>query len=538
MRLLIREGEDLIEARDFESPTITIGSDQACDVRLPDRRLLPQQLFILRQDDGTWLAQAADGGVPIILNGRPMIRPTVLHHADELRLDIYSMVVSRGANDHEPPTPAAVPSEVAKLRAHPLPAGSQTKSSRDTVALNLEHLTDLARFGVGLGDCGTIPLLMDHALDVLLAEFRGRVAYVGVRQKDIGAFEFVQGRTRDGRNADEPRGFNTYTYRCLERGQYLLIPKADAPEIGSAMVVPLSCARGILGMAYVDRKSDENRFDESDFDRLTNIAALVAAQAERLVVRQLDVQNASAAGQLALLQEIQARMDPATVPQWEGLQLAAYCKPGRQRIRDIYDIMRLPNGLATIMIASIDAADPLRRALAMAEMRCAFRAAGLHMDAPHTFLRSANWMLNEDRTSCQMHAVVIAMNPVTGEVQYSSAGRIGAIVVDGRGDSRDLAEHTTPSVGSVANYAYESGFDQIAQGETLAFFTEGTWTVENAQGTPLGIDPVIDSIRDGFGQAASVALDDLVQDHASYFKQGKQPDDITIMLFHRVALPA
>jgi len=49
---------------------------------------------------------------------------------------------------------------------------------------------------------------------------------------------------------------------------------------------------------------------------------------------------------------------------------------------------------------------------------------------------------------------------------------------------------------------------------------------------------VIDSIRDGFGQSASVALDDLVQDHAGHFKQGRQADDITIMFLHRIAAPA
>ncbi len=541
MRLLIRDGEVLIEAKRFEDNPITIGSGADCQIRLPDQRLLPNQLTLRPRDDGSWVAEPSEGGLPIALNGRPLFKPAKLQVADEIRLDAFSIVV---ASEENGPVRSAVgtatslPPEAAKLRAHPLPSASVIKPPKDPLQLDPGHTVGVAQFSSELRDVSDAHALLDRILGTMLLEFDSFYAYAGLRKNDYGVLEFVEGRNREGGSMEEPDLFDTYCYRCLERGQNILIPDEPMAGHGSAMVVPLASARGHLGIVYVARRSDQDEFTEVDLDRLILLAAMLGVQNERMLLDQIALETANSEGQLALLREVQSRMDPSSVPQWPGLQLAVWCKPGSQRAGDLYDLMRLPSGLATAIIASLSAPDPLRCAMAMAEIRSAFRSAALHVDAPHTFIRMLNWMLLEDRVRCEMSIASFAMNPTTGELQHCTAGTIGAVVVDERGDSRDLAQPVAPPLGTVPNYAYEAQFDQLAPRETLMLFTKGTWTVTDESGSELGIDPVVDSIRDGFGQPASAALDDLLQDHAAYFKRGRAADDITIMLFHRVAVPA
>ncbi len=540
MRLLVRDGDNLIETRSFDGNVITIGSSDGCDIKIPDRRILPKQLVITLAQDDIWSITPAEGGLPIVLNRRPVNSETPLKHADEIGIDNYTIAVYGASGDslHASPTgPVIVPAEVAKLRAHPLPAGSITKTVRDDFTMGGKDVARIAALSYRLASTLNASDLVEALLEIALDELHGQIAYAGTRSRDYGSLEFVQGRDNTGRIIHEPPLSDTFQYRCLERGQSILITSFGEHGVGSAMAAPLTCSRGELGILYVDRPLDAAGFHKGDLDFLSMMTALAAAQLCRIVEADLNVQQATSQGQLAFLRELQTRLDPATVPQWEGQQLAIYCKPGMDQAGDVYDVLRLPSGLSMLFVANLRG-ESFRCALAMAEVRSAFRICGLHADAPHIFLRSINWMLCEDRNSCAMNSVVLAMNPLTGDLQYSTAGTIGAVIIDARGDSRDLSNRQASPLGIIPNTPYEPSNDKLAPGETLALFTPGACTAENEAGERLGEDRFVESIRDGFGQSASVALDELVQDHAAFFKQGRQSDDITILLIHRVGAPA
>ena len=103
------------------------------------------------------------------------------------------------------------------------------------------------------------------------------------------------------------------------------------------------------------------------------------------------------------------------------------------------------------------------------------------------------------------------------------------------GESRDLVKRDAPPAGQTTGFTYGPSSDRLVEGETMALFSSGCWTVCNAEGQPLSEAALVESIRDGFGQSAAVAMDDLIQDHSAYFRDGKQADDLTMLLFHRVA---
>jgi serine phosphatase RsbU (regulator of sigma subunit) len=90
-----------------------------------------------------------------------------------------------------------------------------------------------------------------------------------------------------------------------------------------------------------------------------------------------------------------------------------------------------------------------------------------------------------------------------------------------------------PQVGATKEHVYESAAGRLQEGETMVIFTPGCLTVTDRAGSPLGAERFLDSVADSFGQAASVALSDLLSDLKAFFQEGRQPDDITIMVMHR-----
>jgi serine phosphatase RsbU (regulator of sigma subunit) len=538
MRILVREGDELIQRHQFDGTTITIGSDEACDVRFHDRRLAPKQAVLAQQLDSTWMIEPGDGGHPMNLNGRPVNEPTPVGHGDEIGLANYTIALYGTQQEERASGKTMTPAAATTTRqTKTLPPSAIVRGDDHRVEIAADALQRLACFSVTLGRCNDIPKLIEAILDAVIRRYGARSVYTGIRRTDFGRLQFVQGRRFDAKPCDEPGAFDLYLHHCLEKGLGILTPTPEGPNASQAIVAPLTCERGTVGLIYVERKQDAKPLTPADLDELVALASLAAAQLSVIVRDQAQVQEAGQAGQLSFLREVQTSMDPAKIPQWPGVQFAAYCKPGQERAGDVFDVMRLPNGLGACLVANIDGA-PTRAALAMVEARASFRIGGLHADAANVLLRSANWMLCEHPDPCRMHATTVIMNPATGQIQLSSAGTTGAVIIDAAGDSRDLVAHDAPAAGSYSGFAYTSRTDQLQPGESLVLFTSGCHSVMNAAGTRLGEEAFVETLRDGFGQAANVALDELVQDLAAFFQHGRQPDDITILLFHKTNVSA
>ena len=147
--------------------------------------------------------------------------------------------------------------------------------------------------------------------------------------------------------------------------------------------------------------------------------------------------------------------------------------------------------------------------------------------------RALNWLLHDPKHPASLASVGVVMNPNTGAMQFATAGKIGAVVLGHRGQVRSLTTPNVPEVGAAKEFAYESAGGRLLDGETLVLFTPGCLTVADPNGNPLGEERFLDGVADSFGQPASVALGDLLSDLKAFFQEGRQPDDITIMVLHR-----
>ena len=516
---------------EFRNSPVTIGSGSDNLLQLPDINIAAHHATLHPMGDH-WLYEPTTRDGETTINGDAVGEKTEIHDGDLIEITHFSIKVTLDAEvQFDLPDPAKV-DELAKIKQFPLPPRSEVRRADTDIGLAAARQKVLAGFAMKLRECRGLAGVLEATVAMLHKELSARVAWMGVRKEPSGPLEFIDSRTESGTRIDEPPNFETFVYRCLTRHQFISIPRTGDEETQSVIAVPLLSSHGAIGLIYTDTRRRTRVFDQADLDFVTMVDLLVTPLVEAVLLEPFGQGEAVRGGAHSWVQEVRAKLDPHHLPQWPGLEVAAYSRQGTDSAGDVYDVMKLPNGLAAFLIGHVTAA-PLRIVQVVAQLRGAFRVAGLHADPPHVQLKAMNWLLFDEDDPCRVDMAVVLVNPKSGAAEVATAGKIGALIIDAKGAPRKVAGTHIPSVGTVKNHEYTGGSIRIQDNETMALFTRGWTTVCNDAGTALGEGKFVETLRDGFGQPAAAVISDLITDLTAFLKKGRTPDDITLLVIHR-----
>ncbi len=516
---------------EFRKPPVTLGSHSENLVQLPDIQIAPHYAtFDIVGDQWVFKPTVPDGLVK--RGGEPIRAPVTLHDGDVLEITWFSIRFTLDLEIVVDIPESGRSDDLARIREFPLPPRSEVRKVDESVSLNAARQASLADFTVLLRGCADWASVLEVTMRLMLTEFSARAAWMGIRRGPEGPLEFMDGATESGKPFHQPSRFETFEYRCLSRRQFIGIPRTGDAETQSVMAVPIISRRGAIGLLYVDSKKHTRVYDGADLDFLTAISRVVAATLDVVFDHREEAKKEQSAGGLNVVKEMQIRLDPRGVPDWPGLQFTAFTKGGLDSAGDIHDIMRLPNGLGALIVGHVTA-DPIRAAVAMAQIRGSFRIAGLHADPPRTLLKALNWLLFDDSDPLRFDAASLVVNPKTGVAELATAGAVGVLQIGIKGDRRLLADGKSPPVGSSRSFEYSGTTVRLQPGETLAFFTPGCVRVRNEADDVLSEERLVEALCDGFNRPASAAMEELLADLEPFFKRGRLPDDITVLLLHR-----
>lgn len=518
-----------------EDQAVYIGSRETCRIHLPDEHIPDQLAVIYRESDDVWVLERLTPGCELLVNDQNVERRVLLRNGDRIRVHdfVIRAFVDPTAVHRNRPAGRSTVESLTRFARFQLPPGSILRKAEEVVEARSEHLTRIGQLAVAVSGCETVERFMDVAIQQLLEMFAAQRVWLGVRRVNYGAMDFVEGRTITGHACELPSIGHNIQPRVLDRGQFLFIPDVSAEEPFSVLAGPLLGPEGTLGMVYLDTGDLGRRFELADLDLLCLALNVLGAHLDALFKHLMRVRAAMIDGEVTVAHAIQAQLTPRKLPQWDTLQFGAFREPGRERTSDIYDVVRLSNQMAALMVGHTRATGPLP-GMVMAQAQAAFRSAAMHLDAPHILLKMLNVVLFDPAEQRPLEMFAAIIDPPTGRIRYAVAGEIGAAIIGHRGEERRLVPTPpTPALGVARDSEYEILSARLEPGETLVLYTPGVVTARNRAGETFGEDRFINILCDGFGQQASAMLKEMLSDLRNFTEEGSQPDDITVLLAHR-----
>ncbi|MCH7812481.1 MAG: SpoIIE family protein phosphatase [Planctomycetes bacterium] len=532
MRIVVLDDNEVIRDQTFSTGPISLGSDARANIHLPNLAVHLEHLRLDTSGTGQWNVESAAPTATATVNGRRLQQRCPVFNGDQIAVGPFVLQVILGDDGAFGPTGKTSLDALARIKEFPLPRGGEVRKADQPITLDPERLHGLAGFAHELVCCQEIEALMDRTLAHLLQVLPIRTAWFGLRRQPHGDLELMEGRNSDGSTGTEPPMLPTFEYRCVERGQCLRLRKAERG--GSALVVPLEARRGRLGLLYVQSKR-QGAVGHAQLDMLYAIGLHVAARLEAVLMGTLQrrVEKAALTTDWTVLREVQSQLDPPNLPTWPGCQLAVFRKPGLERGGDAYDAMTMPNGMAAMMVGTVEA-DPVPGSVAVTQVHTAFRVAGLHGDPPKTLLRELNWLLAGTGADSRLSVAHVVLNPKNGAFEYCIAGPTGALIMDTSGRHRELAVLQAEPLNARKSSDFKRCSDRLVAGETLALFSCGCLQLTDESRQPVPRERFVEILREGAGLAPTDALEELQHELAGFFKNGRQPDDITVLLLRRV----
>lgn len=535
MRLVVHSKGSRISEVQCEHEAVYIGSDESCGLVLADSRVPPRHAVVYPEGDEGWVLQPLDLGDSLQLNGVGVTEKVQLRNNDQITVHEYlirAVVEDAAPRQTRGPAHQSV-AQMARFVQAQLPQGSILKKSDEAITISPSQVQRMGKVNVALGACNAVEELMNIALHVVLEAFGAQRAWMGVRRVNYGPMEYVEGRTLLGQTFDLPDVGETLKVRALDRSQFVLVPQIAPGERIAAIIGPIMGPDGPLGMIYIDTGDTGRHFESIELDPFMAMMNVIGAQLDAIFKSMAKTRAATLDGEVVVAHAIQGRLTPRKLPQWEGLQFGAFREPGREKTSDVYDIVKMANHAAAIMIAHSHAAGPLP-GMVMSQAQAAFRTAVMHNDAPHIFLRSLNVLLYDGQGDRAIDCLMAIIDPESGQMRYAMAGKIGAYIIGGRGEERKFPDQGLPPCGMERNASYNTLAEQMESAETAVLFTPGVVTARNSKGGVFGEERFINILCDGFGQLASTMLKEMLSDLQHFTEGGQQPEDITVILAHKV----
>ena len=124
MRVVLLENDRVLRDLKLDADALSIGSDAASQVHLPDLAIALQHARLFRNPTGQWLVELSQDNGAMQVNGRDVDQRCPIHNGDELAIDRYRLKV---AVDEGIDLGVVGPSsldELSEIKNYPLPPGS------------------------------------------------------------------------------------------------------------------------------------------------------------------------------------------------------------------------------------------------------------------------------------------------------------------------------------------------------------------------------------------------------------------------------
>jgi sigma-B regulation protein RsbU (phosphoserine phosphatase) len=303
---------------------------------------------------------------------------------------------------------------------------------------------------------------------------------------------------------------------------------------GIAIALPIRHQDETCGLLCLGKKMTGQPYGPDDVEFLYALGnlAYVSIRNAHLVEEQIEKERL--AEEMRLARSIQEKLLPASLPEVEGIQLAAIARPSREVGGDYYDVVVREQGDVLLAVADVTGKG-VPASLLMANLQASLHVTlplGLSLEESTAHINRVivrNTDYDKFITFCQG-----LYDPASRRFRYVNAGHNPPTLVRADGSLEHL------DVGGlllgVMQLPYESGEVTLEPGDVLALFTDGVTEAMSPGGEEYGeerLEPLLAKHREGTAQQI---LDAVLADIARFTQDPPSLSDDLTMIVLKVAL--
>lgn len=295
-----------------------------------------------------------------------------------------------------------------------------------------------------------------------------------------------------------------------------------------------------IGFVVLGPRPGGLRYSAADLEFGAGVVAQAAVAFENSWYFREAIERRRMEQELELAASIQGTLFPATITQLEGCEIAARNRPARECGGDYYD---------ALPIASADHKSPylfcvadvsgkgLPASLLMSNMQATLRAL-LGRIVPLTELAAhTNELLYATTPSNKYVTAILAeFDPTTGICRYVNAGHTDCLLLRASGEAVWLKATGTP-LGLLSGMPYEEAVLQLAEGDLLAFYSDGVTEAQDIEEGEYGEQRLAEFLRPIALEPVTTIVDKVFTEIDRFAGKAPQYDDITLLILKRLPLP-
>jgi len=243
--------------------------------------------------------------------------------------------------------------------------------------------------------------------------------------------------------------------------------------------------------------------------------------------------------ELSIAHEVQQQLFPRSVPNLQGIEIEAICRPARVVSGDYYDFIRISPTRLAIAVADISGKG-MSAALLMANVQAALRSdvlryrngqPGIRQEQIDTAEIVSHLNLHLFRnTSDERYATVFfgVYDTVTRQLHYTNAGHLPPIYISG-GKVRRL-ETGGMVVGLFNDVPFEQGAVEIEHGGMLVAYSDGLIEPENVYGEEFGTERLVEVAARNKDQSSHAIAEAMIRASEEWSGSPEQADDMTLIV--------
>ncbi len=267
------------------------------------------------------------------------------------------------------------------------------------------------------------------------------------------------------------------------------------------------------------------------------VEEVLARTATHLAIRRLqkrlEVANRRYARELRLAALVQASFLMGELPELPGWEVATRLQPAREMSGDFFEVVRLSDDLAGVMLADVvDKGVPAALLMAIS-WGLLEPFAGQYPEEPERVLQAmSERLLHHLDGNYFLTAVYGVLDTRNGRFRYCNAGHPPALLLTEDGQIRELCCTGMP-LGIMEDSQWQTQEIQLQPGDCLVLYTDGVMDAEAGDGDYFGrarLQTAVQSAAGGTAEAICGAVETAVAQHT-----GDEPqlDDIALLVLRR-----